>query len=77
MKVMLDLCFCIIYNKEAVGCKKVLLRDKAIISLLLHTGISGIDIINLKLQSVDWNSDVIRLIQSKTKKELELPAYFS
>ena len=49
------------------------LRDKAIISLLLHTGIRGIDIINLKLQSVDWNSDVIRLIQSKTKKELELP----
>ena len=33
----------------------------------------GVDIINLKLQSIDWNSDVIRLIQSKTKKELELP----
>ena len=49
------------------------LRDKAIINLLLHTGIRGIDIINLKLQSIDWNSDVIRLIQSKTKKELELP----
>ena len=49
------------------------LRDKAIINLLLHTGIRGVDIINLKLQSIDWNSDVIRLIQSKTKKELELP----
>ena len=49
------------------------LRDKAIINLLLHSGIRGVDIINLKLQSIDWNSDVIRLIQSKTKKELELP----
>lgn len=42
------------------------LRDKTIINLLLHTGIRGVDIINLKLQSIDWNSDVIRLIQSKT-----------
>ncbi|MDD3417857.1 MAG: tyrosine-type recombinase/integrase [Lachnospiraceae bacterium] len=49
------------------------LRDKAIMSLLLHTGIRGVDIINLKLQSVHWNEDVIRLVQSKTRTELELP----
>ena len=49
------------------------LRDKAIMSLLLHTGIRGVDIINLKLQSVNWNEDVIRLVQSKTRTELELP----
>lgn len=49
------------------------LRDKAIMNLLLHTGIRGVDIINLKLQSVHWNEDVIRLVQSKTRTELELP----
>lgn len=49
------------------------LRDKAVMQLLLHTGIRGIDIVNLKLQSIDWNADTITLIQSKTKNELELP----
>ena len=58
---------------QLLNTDKLSLRDKAIINLLMHTGIRGVDIINLKLQSIDWNSDSIRLIQSKTKKEVELP----
>ena len=37
------------------------------------TGLRGIDIVRLNLQSIDWSRDCIKLVQSKTKTELELP----
>lgn len=49
------------------------LRDNTILHLLLYTGLRGIDIVQLKLQSIDWSRDCMKLVQSKTKTELELP----
>lgn len=49
------------------------LRDNAILQLILYTGLRGIDVVHLNLQSIDWSRDRIRLVQSKTKAELELP----
>ena len=59
--------------KQLLNSECLSLRDNAVLQLLLYTGLRGIDIVNLNLQSIDWRRDCIRLIQSKTKAELELP----
>jgi len=49
------------------------LRDKAILFLLLYTGIRACDIAGLTFDSIDWGADRIRIIQRKTAVPLELP----
>ena len=49
------------------------LRDKAIVTLLLYTGIRKCDIVNLKLADIDWINEKINIIQLKTDNSLELP----
>ena len=49
------------------------LRDKAITTLIMLTGLRGVDIANLKLSDIDWNADRISLIQAKTSEPLVLP----
>ena len=51
----------------------VSLRDKAIIKLFYYTGIRGIDVSKMKLNSIDWRTDKISLTQSKTGEPLTLP----
>lgn len=59
--------------KQLLNAGILSLRDNAILHLLLYTGLRGIDIVQLKLQSIDWSRDCMKLVQSKTKTELELP----
>lgn len=47
-------------------------RDYAMIMLAIVTGIRGIDIVNLKLQDIDWRIGEIRIIQKKTDKAIAL-----
>ena len=49
------------------------LKDRAIVTLLLNTGLRGIDVAALELSSIDWLHDEIRLAQQKTGKLLILP----
>jgi integrase len=49
------------------------LRDRAIRTLALHTGMRGCDIAAMRIRSIDWAGDVIRLDQRKTGAGLELP----
>lgn len=49
------------------------LRNKAIGTLVLYTGLRGCDIINMTFDSIDWERDIIRIKQQKTKAEFELP----
>ena len=51
----------------------VSLRDKAIIILLLYTGLRQSDIVNLKLSDIDWENEKICITQVKTQEPLELP----
>lgn len=51
----------------------VSLRDKAIMVLTLLTGIRAVDILNLRLEDMDWHGDVINIIQKKTNEPLVLP----
>lgn len=49
------------------------LRDKAIIKLLYFTGLRGVDIYKLRLSDINWRTDRISLVQSKTGTPLSLP----
>jgi site-specific recombinase XerD len=48
-------------------------RDKAIMTLALLTGLRAADILTLKLRDIDWQRDVIYIIQKKTNEPLVLP----
>ena len=48
-------------------------RDIAIGMLVLYTGLRGCDIAGMKLDSIDWNRDLISIRQQKTQFPLELP----
>ena len=63
----------VLNNKSSNVC----LRDKAIVSLLLYTGLRSCDIVNLKLSNIDWNNEIINIIQTKTDVPLEIPLTIS
>ena len=52
---------------------KIPLRDSAMILLGLSTGIRACDIIKLRLTDIDWRSDTISWIQSKTGNLVCIP----
>lgn len=52
---------------------EVSIRDKAVISAALYTGMRGSDLANLSLDSVDWEKDSIEFVQSKTGQPVRLP----
>lgn len=49
------------------------LRSRAIILLGLKMGLRGSDIVNLSLQDINWKQQTIRVMQQKTRHEIELP----
>ena len=55
------------------GNEKLTLRDKAIISVAMYTGMRGSDIANMCVSDIDWRRDKITLTQSKTGAPLTLP----
>jgi len=55
------------------GNEKITLRDKAIISLAMYTGMRGSDIAKMCVSDIDWRRDKITLTQSKTGAPLTLP----
>jgi len=61
--------------KEALANGENLLTrcDKAIGMLALYTGLRGCDIAGMTVDSIDWDRDLIYIIQQKTEFPLELP----
>lgn len=49
------------------------LRDRAIGTLALYTGLRCCDIAGLKTNDIDWEKEIIRIQQQKTAAPLELP----
>ncbi len=49
------------------------IRDHAIILLISRLGLRSSDVANLRFSNIDWENEVIRLIQVKTGNPLELP----
>ena len=48
-------------------------RDYAIIMLAITTALRGCDIVNLKLNNIDFENNIITIIQEKTKREIIIP----
>lgn len=53
------------------------LRNKALVTILLYTGLRSCDIVNLKLDNINWEDETIEIIQSKTEVPLILPLTIS
>lgn len=51
------------------------LRSKAIVTILLATGMRPIDITELKLDDINWNNDNIGFIQSKTGESMNIELF--
>ena len=61
--------------RNALDKEGISLRNRAIILLLLFTGLRGCDIAGLTLESIDWQTERISIIQEKTAVPLELPLF--
>ena len=51
------------------------LRSKAVIALMLATGMRPVDIAGLKLDDINWNNDTIGFIQSKTGEYMNIKLF--
>ena len=49
------------------------LRDRAMGMLMLQTGMRGCDVVALTFDMIDWDREVIRIVQAKTSVPLEIP----
>ena len=49
------------------------LRDKAIGTIAMYTGLRSCDIVALQMKNIDWDNDLIILSQQKTGNTLKLP----
>lgn len=58
---------------STLNLQAVSLRNKAIITLLLFTGIRSSDIANLSLDAINWKDETITISQQKTGHLLQLP----
>lgn len=58
-----------LHNKDSF----LSLRDRAVGTLLLYTGLRGCDIAGLLFQSVDWDKEILSIVQCKTAVPMELP----
>lgn len=48
-------------------------RNRAIAHIAFDTGLRAIDICKLRLEDIDWEHDVISIIQEKTNKPIRIP----
>ncbi len=48
-------------------------RNYAIVLLASITGLRASDIVNIKIENIDWSNKILKLIQVKTQKELVQP----
>lgn len=58
---------------DVIKTDAVPLRDKAVMTLSLLTGLRAVDIVNLRVKDIDWQRDVININQRKTNEPLVLP----
>jgi len=59
--------------RKTVDSGWISIRNKAIVLLLLYTGLRGCDIAGLTLDSIDWAQEKLSVSQQKTEIPLELP----
>jgi integrase len=52
-------------------------RDYAILLLASYTGLRAIDVLNIRFESIGWDSREVSVVQSKTKRPIVLPVEMS
>lgn len=63
----------IIVLRDAAAQEGMSVRNRAILLLLIFTGLRGCDIAALTLDAVDWEKETILISQQKTEAPVELP----
>jgi site-specific recombinase XerD len=58
---------------EHLNSGEATVRDKAVVMLILVTGMRPVDVVNLKLENVIWKNSTINIVQQKTGNPLTLP----
>lgn len=56
--------------RDSIDSGQLPLRDRAIMMLLLYTGMRSCDVAAIKLRDIDWESETISIIQQKTAEPL-------
>lgn len=51
-------------------CEQLSLRDKAVLKLGIKMGIRPVDIVNLKIEDINWDNSTVKFIQEKTLVEV-------
>lgn len=59
--------------RDAVNQEGISRRNRAILLLLIFTGLRGCDIAALTMDAIDWEKETILIIQQKTAVPVELP----
>lgn len=59
--------------RDAAGREGISMRNRAILLLLIFTGLRGCDIAALTLDAIDWEKEIIFISQQKTAVPVELP----
>lgn len=54
---------------------KLSLRDRAVGYLLYYTGLRGCDIVDLKINDIDWENEIITIVQKKTAVPVTVPLH--
>lgn len=62
-----------IYEYRESAASPIELRDVAIVMLGLRMGIRGCDILKLRINDFDWQSQTVSFVQQKTRKSITLP----
>ena len=56
--------------RESIDSGQLPLRDRAIMMLLLYTGMRSCDVASIKLRDIDWEGETISIVQQKTAEPL-------
>lgn len=56
--------------RDSIDSKQLSLRDRAIMMILLYTGMRSCDVASIRLRDIDWKSETISIVQQKTGEPL-------
>ncbi len=56
--------------RDSIDSGQLPLRDRAIMMLLLYTGMRSCDVASIKLRDIDWENETISIVQQKTEEPL-------
>ncbi|MDO5425021.1 MAG: tyrosine-type recombinase/integrase [Eubacteriales bacterium] len=58
--------------RDSIDSEQLSRRDRAIMMILLYTGMRSCDVASIKLRDIDWKSETISIVQKKTAEPLVL-----